>query len=101
MTDNPTPTIHVSQTLHVCYIYICTPISWGGFGRQYRHIWQSHGVSGYGTFTYIGVVSRVTVTMQIRKHSVWDVASVSKISYYSIPKSHPLKDTPKKPTQLC
>ena len=23
------------------------PISWGGFGGQCRHIWQSHGVSGY------------------------------------------------------
>ena len=34
---------HLSQTLHVWYIYL----HWGGFGGQGRHIWQSHGVSGY------------------------------------------------------
>ena len=31
---------------------IYMPISWGGFGGQCRHIWQSHGVFGY-VYIYI------------------------------------------------
>ena len=30
------------------------PISWGGFGGQCRHIWQSHGVSGKYWTTFEG-----------------------------------------------
>ena len=30
----------------------CMPISWGGLGGQCRHIWQSHGASGYYSHTW-------------------------------------------------
>ena len=38
--------VFLSQTLHVCHIYLHR----GGLGGQCRHIWQSHGVSGFRSF---------------------------------------------------
>ena len=43
---------------------------WGGFGGQCRHIWQSHGVSGYVYNLECALMTRIVTQVSSPKSKV-------------------------------
>ena len=80
----------LSQTLHVWYIYL----HWGGLRGQCRHIWQSHGVSGYHKLSSEKVETVLGPSNPGYFKAGTRCVGVSGITGFFLPEQHPLVGAP-------